>query len=168
MTNRQMTLPGMKKNPDGTIEHGSIKIDLDDQTGDRGLPINQRLYEHLVNRFIQQGEHLRPTEKQFYLINNQLLQVLLSSKGCTGLLLSKCCRDDGKESIAFIALGEDNTPLHWQLPGQAAEESTTAADVASGEWIQGLTVDDIRKSFLREGIVPEINFDRLFNRLKAL
>lgn len=142
MPNRQMSLPGMRKGPDGHIGEGTIKIDLDDQEGASGLPINQKLYEHLVNTFIRQGGALRPTEKQFYLINNQLLQVLLSSKGCAGLLLSKCCRPDGTESIAFIAVGDDNTPLQWQLGDQPMQEGK--ADVASGEWIQGFTVSTLR------------------------
>jgi hypothetical protein len=164
MATRQITLPGQVLGQDGTIVPGEIKINLDDQDGIKGQSINQDVWEQLVNKFANQD--LRPNEAAHYLIDRQLLEFILSSENCQGLLISKCTRQDGRESLAVLAVDGANIPLRWRGSGKLQGDED--GDVSGGEWIQGLTKEDIQK-FLKQGeFLKQYNFDELISAIKNL
>src|SRR5580698_9621920 len=127
MANLQITLPGSRK--ESTVGSQSspsdkINIDLDNQSAGGGRAISWALFEKIVSKFHAQVK-LRPNEKASYVIDKQLLHILMASTKCTSLLLSKCLRNDGEESIAFVALDKNGKPIGVTINRESHEVSLT-------------------------------------------
>jgi hypothetical protein len=95
-------------------------------------------------------------------VDKQLLHILLSSTRCKSLLLSKCIRVDGKESIAFTALDRNGVPLGITIDRATRQAHLTDAgsDPSSGEWIGAMTVaEEQQKGILpKHGLENEVDF----------
>jgi len=161
-TPKQIMLPGTVLDDTGSACDGTICINLDDQSRLGGRPISNDVFEQFVRNYnIQPDLQTRPHQHVAYVIDKQLLLILLSSKNCTGLLLCKCRRDPNDpttESIAFMAVDSKGSPLRVST-GEVAPPNSKAAstvDVSAGEWIQGLTV----KEELERGIIGEHALDK--------
>lgn len=168
MSRLQLTLPGITEEPAaGTVvapPTSAIHIDLDDQKANRGRAINLKVLQGMVNRFHKQVPTLRPNEAAAYIVDRQLLHILLSSAKCKFLLLSKCIRcEDGKESIAVTALDRHGVPLGVTIDRETRNAHLTSkdSDISSGEWIGAVTIEEeIQKGVLpAHGIDRDINFE---------
>jgi hypothetical protein len=155
MSKLQLTLPAVMKEPTtadpSTVTDSSVHIDLDNQTAAGGRAIGLDVLKAMVARFHAQAA-LRPNEASAYIVDKQLLHIILSSVRCTSLLLSKCIRRDGKESIAFTALDKNGVPLGLTVDKTTKKATLTTAgsDIASGEWIGSLTIGEEQQT----GILP--------------
>jgi hypothetical protein len=156
----QLTLPGSLSETNAKTPTDKINIDLDNKTGKYGHAIGWDLFKSIVKRFHNE-RHLRPKEKTSYVIDKQILHILMSSSKCTSLLLSKCMREDGHESIAFTALDKKGMPLGIKIDSETKQSTLSkgSSETFSGEWIQGLTVDDEKNAGIWPGHGVESTFD---------
>ena len=170
-----MVLPGMVAESPFSKPNGKVNIDLDDQDNTYGRAISYDVFKKMVNRF-NSDNHPRPNENVAYIIDKQLLHILLSSRQCRFLMLAKCLRPDKetdhdgtekvnfKESIAFIALKGDHTPVGTVIQENALVEAA-GSDVSAGEWIQGYTFKNLVDHHIIEQNTAEgaqFNFDEFF------
>jgi hypothetical protein len=143
------------------MPNGTIKIDMDDQKCAGGRAITYSVFQQLVHNYCAQKD-LNTNERIAYVIDKQLLHILLSSKECTGLMLCKCMRPSETKSagpiysIAFVAVDKDGNPVHAKRVQKGGKTTTIQADkandVPAGEWIQGITVGDA----IDRGIITEV------------
>jgi hypothetical protein len=161
----QITLLGKDLDKNGEISHDLVplSLNLDDQEGTFGTPISLGVFQRLIANFLQFNT---PDEKEkvMFVIDKQLLQILISSEKCKKLMVTKCSRGAGQESIAFVAADENNQPLGI-IPNSGKEdiEGAGTGDFSSGEWVGAFRAKDMRpflkKQHVENGLQDEFTFD---------